>query len=112
MRGQRMAFRQVITASEDDRHEPRDEVFHRARATGPDGRSLQLLVVNISARGLMARCEAGYAVGERLTVQLPVIGAVVAEIRWSLGGRIGCQLDRTIPLASYLSLLGAMLKAA
>src|SRR3546814_9838042 len=55
--------------------------------------------------GLMARCDAGYAVGDRLRITLPVVGVVVAEIRWSLGGRIGCQLDRPIALSDYYDLL-------
>lgn len=90
------------------RSEPRDEVHHRARAIGPDGRPLDLLVVNISAGGLMARCDGGCAVGDAIRVHLPVTGAVAAEIRWSLGGRIGCQLDRAIPLATYYALLAAL----
>jgi hypothetical protein len=98
-----------IDRTQDLRNEPRDEVHYRARGTGPDGRQLQLLVVNMSARGLMARCEVEYPVGAVLRVQLPVIGAVDAEVRWSLGGRIGCQLDRTVPLAQYYSLLAAMM---
>lgn len=94
----------------DERSEPRDEVHYRARASGPDHRPLNLLIVNISARGLMARLDAGYAVGEVIRVHLPVVGAVSAEIRWCLGGRIGCQLDRTIPLSDYYAVLAAMVR--
>src|SRR3546814_8174744 len=50
----------------------------------PDAQPLVMLIVNISAMGLMARCDAGYAVGDRLRITLPVVGVVVAEIRWSL----------------------------
>lgn len=95
----------------DERSEPRDDVHFRARAFGPDNRPLNLLLVNISARGIMARCEADYAIGEVIRIQLPVVGAVRAEVRWALGGRIGCQLDRLIALSDYYALLAVMVKA-
>lgn len=94
----------------EDRCLPRDEVHWRARAFGPDAKALSLLIVNLSARGLMARTDAAYAVGERMHVTLPVVGVVVAEIRWSLGGRIGCELDRAIDAADYYELLSVMVR--
>lgn len=96
----------------DERSEPRDEVHHRARAVRADGSAAELLVVNMSARGLMARTTAEFAVGDRLRVRLPAAGQVSAEVRWSLGGRIGCQLDAIIPLAEYFQLLAVMAKPA
>ena len=96
---------------EDDRTDHRDDVHFRARAIGPDGRAAQLLIVNISARGLMARCETALAVGDTLRVHLPVIGQIAAEIRWSLGGRVGLQLDRIIPLSEYYAVLAVMAKS-
>ncbi|MDY7522484.1 PilZ domain-containing protein [Sphingomonas sp. AAP5] len=89
----------------------RDEVHYRARAFGPDARQLSLLIVNLSAAGLMARCDLSYGVGDRLRVTLPVVGVVVAEIRWALGGRIGCELDVAIALPEYYELLAVLLKA-
>lgn len=95
---------------DDERSEPRDEVHHRTRATRSDGMPIELVVVNISARGLMARCETPLQVGDRLRIKLPAVGSIPAEIRWSLGGRVGCQLDHSIPLAGYFQLLAAMAK--
>lgn len=94
----------------DNRALVRDEVHYRARAYGPDAQQVSLLIVNLSALGLMARADLPYAEGDRLHVVFPVIGAVVAEIRWSLGGRIGCELDQAIPLADYYEVLAAMLR--
>ena len=95
----------------DNRALARDEVHYRARAFGPDARQVALLIVNVSAMGLMARADVPYAIGERLRITLPVIGVVIAEIRWSLGGRLGCELDQPIDLADYYDLLAVMLKA-
>jgi len=41
-------------------------------------------------------------------VRLPVLGTISAEVRWALGGRFGCELDVTIPLADYMMLLATM----
>ena len=103
-----MALARLAT---DDRALARDEVHYRARAFGPDARAVSLLIVNLSAMGLMARADVPYAIGERLRITLPVVGTVVAEIRWSLGGRLGCELDQAIDLADYYDLLAVMLKA-
>lgn len=93
---------------QDERSEPRDAVHHRTRAAHPDGRVLPLVIVNTSAGGLMARCEAPCEPGDRLRVDLPVVGAVQVEVRWSLGGRIGCRLVQPLGLADYYRLLAGM----
>lgn len=92
----------------DERSESRDAVHHRTRAAHPDGRVLPLLIVNTSQSGLMARCDAACEEGDRLRIDLPQIGHVVAEVRWSLGGRLGCRLDRPLGLAEYYTLLAAL----
>lgn len=97
-------------AFSDDRSVARDEVHFRVRAFGPDARQLPLLVVNISPHGLMARCDSCFETGDRIRVTLPVVGVQVAEVRWALGGRIGCQFETAIDLASYYELLTALVK--
>lgn len=92
------------------RREDRDEVHHRTRATHQDGRMLQLLLVNISPHGFMARCEAPVADGDTLRIALPGVGQVPSHVRWALGGRIGCQFERPIGLAHYYELLAILLK--
>lgn len=97
--------------SVEGRSEPRDEVHHRARVHDPDGRPIMLLVVNISAGGLMARCDLGFDIGQVIRVQLPLVGPVAAEIRWSLGGRIGCRFHQPVPSTTYDALLAALTKS-
>lgn len=92
------------------RREGRDEVHYRAKAFGPDARELRLLIVNISPHGLMARCDQEFDIGSRLRVTLPIVGALVAEVRWALGGRIGCQFETAVDLASYYELLSALVR--
>jgi hypothetical protein len=107
-----MGLRADNLAYADVRRDEREEVHYRARAFGPDARQLNFLIVNISAHGLMARCDSDLKTGDRIRVVLPIAGPVVAEIRWALGGRIGCQFEHAIDLASYYELLSMMLKSA
>ncbi|HSX54152.1 MAG TPA: PilZ domain-containing protein [Sphingomonas sp.] len=98
-------------ASADDRRtSERDEVHYRARTLGPDNQPVTLLIVNISPHGLMARCEKPFAEGDTLRVTLPAIGAVAAEVRWALGGRLGASFNTPIDLAHYYELIAQLMK--
>lgn len=92
----------------DDRAEPRDEVHHRSRAVLADRRSVPVLIVNLSPQGLMIRSDAPVSVGEWLRIPLPIVGEVQVAVRWALGGRIGCQLERPILAHRYHAVLAAM----
>ncbi len=92
----------------DVRSEPRDEVHYRARAHDAAGRATTMLVVNISPGGLMARCDDGHEPGAVVRVTVPVLGQVAGRVRWSLGGRIGCQFDRPIAPRDYRALLAVL----
>ena len=94
----------------DTRREGRDDVHFRARAFGPDAKQHIFLIVNISPHGLMARCDARFEIGDRIRIQLPVVGVAVAEIRWSLGGRQGAQFETVIDLASYYELIATLMR--
>ncbi len=106
-----MSFGVGNLAYSDVRREDRDEVHYRVKAFGPDARQLSLLIVNASPHGLMARCERCFEIGDRIRMTLPVVGVIAAEVRWSLGGRIGCQFDQAIDLASYYDLIAVLVKS-
>ena len=103
-----MATTDVAFAEE--RREARDEVHHRTRGLDESGRPVALLVVNLSPHGMMARCDADVAEGARLRVPFPDVGTVAMQVRWSLGGRIGCQFDRPLQRAPYYELLALLLR--
>lgn len=94
-------------ALKDEREEPRQNVLHRTRVSVA-GATTPVTIANISPRGLMMRTADAFAVGDRITVELPRVGVRAAEVRWALGGRIGCRLDRMIGLADYHHMLQAM----
>lgn len=92
-------------ATANDRREEREDVHHRTVAMVAGGRTLSLLVVNISPSGLMARCEQPIESGSTLTLRLPGLASFLAEVRWTLGGRIGCEFAATIPINDYFAIL-------
>lgn len=98
----------AVRGTPDDRIEPREEVYHRTRATFADRRQVPVLIVNISTSGLMLRSDAPVGVGERIGVWLPGMGEMIATVRWALGGRIGCQFETPIMASRYHAVLGAL----
>lgn len=96
--------------AQDDRSEPREPILYRTRLAGVDGSEQQATLVNISPGGFMARCDVPHAPGDVITVVLPRLGRVSAIVRWSLGGRVGCQLQRPCGLSDYHRLLQALPK--
>lgn len=101
-----MALRQA--SWQDDRIAPRDETWRRVRVADAHGARLPVLVVNLSPHGLMARVDEPVATGDQLTFDLPHIGPHRAEVRWSLGGRVGCKFETAIPAEDYPRVLAMM----
>ncbi len=99
-------------ASSDDRREPRQDVLHRTRVVQANGAERIVTIVNVSAHGFMARADGEWADGDMLAVVLPDIGAVKAEVRWALGGRIGCRLLQPIELDRFTHMLHQMRRSA
>ena len=95
----------------DGRREGREDVHFRAKAFGPDARQLNLVIVNLSPHGMMARCERELQIGDRIRITLPVVGVVASDVRWSLGGRLGAQFDPAIDQAGYYEHIALMMKA-
>lgn len=97
---------------QEKRADLRIPVFHRTRATGADGQALSLVIVDLSANGLMARCGVPLVPGESLEIMLPLIGTCRSRLRWSLGGRIGCEFDQPIGPEQYGELLAMLVSEA
>ena len=106
-----MAVGRTATTNRDARGAPRDEVMHRTRGIAADGVATKLVIVNISATGLMARCELAPDVGAIIGVDLPILGRLPATVRWVLGGRVGFEFDHAIPLAQYYGMLSILLRS-
>lgn len=95
-------------APRDARKFDRDETHYRSRALCARRTPVRPLIVNISPRGFMARTDFEPAVGDVMTVTLPIVGPVEAVVRWTLGGRLGCEFEPMLPIATYADILMAM----
>jgi hypothetical protein len=69
------------------------------------GRSHGARIINISALGLMCRTEAELHIGERITVWLPIVKNIVAEVRWIEDGRAGVEFAKPIEPRVYDAML-------
>ncbi|GAA4777075.1 hypothetical protein GCM10023219_26180 [Stakelama sediminis] len=97
-------------ALDDERSVDRDTVQYRTRLIGPDAQQISVLIVNISACGLMMRCDTELAEGDSVEISLPKLGNIDAEVRWWLGGRMGCQFRQVIDRAQYFDMLSALVR--
>lgn len=94
------------------RNDQRHDVHHRLRVRQGHTSHYTVTIVNVSLQGFMARSDHDFAVGDRIVVPLPGNGVFDAEVRWALGGRIGCRLDRAIPIAGFYAMLATMTATA
>ncbi len=63
------------------------------------------MIINISPHGCMVRCDEMVPMGEHLTLDFPLLGALRGLVIWSLGARMGVEFETPISLEAYLNLL-------
>ncbi len=73
------------------------------------GASVDVIVHNISATGLLFEGGPELAVGDRIEIELPEAGLTEARLIWTSGAIHGCQFDRPISAAT---LSAAQLRSA
>ncbi|MET0372451.1 MAG: PilZ domain-containing protein [Sphingobium sp.] len=69
------------------------------------GRTQGVRIINISSLGLMCRSDAVLPVGERLTIWLPVVKDLTADVRWVADGRLGMEFLTPIDPRIYDAML-------
>lgn len=80
----------------DLRRGTRQTVAHKAKAEHSRLGDVILHIENVSPQGFMIRGALALERGERIEVQLPVIGHIDAHFVWSHGDRAGFQFERVI----------------
>jgi hypothetical protein len=60
-----------------------------ANLTPQDLYHVEVRVRNVSAAGFMAECAAPVRIGSFVTLDIPGIGPVEAQVRWQIGLRMG-----------------------
>ena len=92
----------------DVRRRARDDVEYHTRLTGIAFALVHAQITDMSPLGCMVRCSNEVAMGERITLDLPIVGDVRGVAVWSLGTRIGVAFDREIPADLYPRVVAAM----
>ncbi|EXS68911.1 PilZ domain-containing protein [Sphingobium sp. Ant17] len=70
------------------------------------GSAHSVRIINLSSLGLMCRSDGGLPVGERITVWLPLVQDIAADIRWVEDGRMGVEFLEPIKPLLYDGLMG------
>jgi hypothetical protein len=61
----------------------------QANLTPQDLYHVEIKVQNVSAAGFMAECAAPVRIGSCVSLDIPGIGAVEAQVRWQIGLKMG-----------------------
>ena len=65
---------------------------------------------NVSPSGFMGECAETVRAGSKVVLLLPMAGALEADVRWALNGRIGCQLRDRLTLRQQALVLALTAK--
>ena len=60
---------------------------------------IEVKVRNVSSRGFMAECTEPVRIGSYVSLQVPGIGPVQAQVRWQIGAQMGGMFLDPISLA-------------
>src|ERR1044072_9085713 len=69
-----------------------------ARLRPNDWSSLQIRMLDLSASGFRAQCEARVKPGGSVSLDIPGIGAVEAQVEWQRGDQFGARFYAPIEL--------------
>lgn len=69
-----------------------------ASLRGNDEQAMDVTVCDLSTAGFMAECLRPVLIGSYISLDLPGIGPVQAQVRWQLGGRLGARFLDSISL--------------
>ncbi len=51
--------------------------------------SVEVTICDVSQGGFMAECEEAVEIGSTVSLDVPGVGPVHAQVRWQIGGRMG-----------------------
>jgi PilZ domain len=61
--------------------------------------AVEISIENLSSSGFMAECPAPVLIGSYVSLDVPGIGRVEAQVRWQIGGKMGGMFLDPISLA-------------
>jgi hypothetical protein len=72
-----------------DRRSDRTAVGETAQLRHHDWYSVEVKVHDVSQCGFMAECASPVQIGSYVSLDVPGVGPVRAQVRWQIGGRMG-----------------------
>jgi hypothetical protein len=81
------------------RKSARRRISEQAALTPQSWYSIDVTVCDVSTGGFMAECPDPVRIGSYVSLDVPGIGPVRAQVRWQLGGRMGGMFLDPISLA-------------
>lgn len=81
------------------RREKRTQVNEAARLHPNDWSSLEVRVLDVSASGFRAECEARVMVGSAVKLEIEGLGPVEARVTWRRGERFGAKFEVPIDMS-------------
>jgi len=81
------------------RRSERQAVDSVARLHSPQWYAVEVTICDVSQCGFMAECKEPLQIGSYVSLDVPRIGAVDAQVRWQIGRRIGGMFLDPISLA-------------
>lgn len=81
------------------RRSPRTRVRGTAALRHQSLYSVEVLIRDVSTEGFMAECADPVRIGSYVSLDVPGIGPVNAQVRWQLGDKMGGQFVDPISLA-------------
>jgi hypothetical protein len=72
-----------------DRNSQRTQVQLNTQLRHANWYEIEVSVRDVSQSGFMAECDASVQIGSYVSLDVPGIGPVHAQVRWQLGGKMG-----------------------
>jgi len=72
-----------------DRQSERTAISTNARLTQQNWYTVEVKICDVSSTGFMAECYDNVSIGSYVTLEVPGIGHVRAQVRWQVGRRMG-----------------------
>ena len=72
-----------------DRRSARTPVVSRTQMRQQNWYSVEVKIRDVSTGGFMAECDASVRIGSFVSLDIPGLGPVHAQVRWQIGGRMG-----------------------
>lgn len=82
------------------RRDKRTDIDEPARLHPNQWSSLEVRVLDLSASGFRADCEARVLVGSPIAIEIAGVGRVAAHVTWRRGNRFGAKFDVAIDLSA------------